>query len=129
MNRYLYNLRRRFMQLKQGAGSESVELPGKDTQDKLRKREIDLYGEELTALRRLYEKWVSREHWKLDSEAVPLVLGLDPEGNATIETEHQEQISALIEHARYCISHNLSLSAVNREQDMEQWQVIPAEFY
>ena len=30
------------------------------------------------ALQRLYEKWVVKDEWLLDDEAVPLLLGLDP---------------------------------------------------
>ena len=30
------------------------------------------------ALQRLYEKWVVKDKWLLDEEAVPLLLGLDP---------------------------------------------------
>jgi hypothetical protein len=37
------------------------------------------HNDDTFTLQRLYEKWVVKDEWLLDGEAVPLLLGLDPE--------------------------------------------------
>ena len=38
-----------------------------------------VYGQEKLSQQLFYEKWSTRDEWLLKDEAIPLVLGLDPE--------------------------------------------------
>ena len=128
MNKWLYKLEKIF---RKHPVDESRKDQGGLTglSDVLKRRELELYGEELYAQRRLYEKWVVRDRWNLATEAVPLVLGYDPEAAQEGDTEFDRLGNELYEHAKHCITHNLTLGALNREDSPENWEVSPTEFY
>ena len=129
MNKWLYKIRHYFnkRQSTRDLGNANNATPG--VSSLLKSRELDLYGEEVYAQRRLYEYWVARDRWKLEAEAIPLVLGYDPEKSGEYDEEYNKNAQELIEHAKNCIMHALSLNAINREDTPEHWEVRPAEFY
>ncbi len=88
------------------------------------------HGEDNLAAQQMYESWCVKEYWNLKGQAIPLSLGLDPEindwkGNEDIIV----RINEVFEHAIHCIEHNLSLSVRDTDQNINDWEVIPSEFY
>ncbi len=115
-----------------GESIDSHEVPEyrESTSVELREKEKALYGDDKLAKQRLFEKWSVKEQWLLKSEAIPLILGLDPETEDWKNNEEQEkEINDLFEHARHCINQGMSLSVIDQEQEENQWQVSPTEFY
>lgn len=98
--------------------------------DKFLQKIGEVYGEDKLKRQQLFEHWCVKDYWKLKAEAIPLSLGLDPHNTDWHDyTELQQQISDLFEHAIHCIEHNMSLTVRDLEQDKNDWQVIPSEFY
>lgn len=115
-----------------GTSIENHEVPEYKEISKLEMEEKvnAVYGDDELTKQRLFEKWAVKEQWILKSEAIPLVLGLDPENSDWQRNEQQtKEIDELFEHARTCINQGMSLSVIDKEQEEEQWQVTPAEFY
>lgn len=89
-----------------------------------------IHGEQALDLQLLYEKWAIKESWSLEYEAIPLLLGTDPEmsdqtvSNKEIENRKKE----LLNHATECISQNL-LQAADTEKEISCWRVSPVEIY
>ncbi|MDX1519788.1 MAG: hypothetical protein R3318_06655, partial [Gammaproteobacteria bacterium] len=129
MNKWIYKARQ-FLKKRTEVSPHGGEQYGSSRlSDALKSRELELSGEDVYAQRRLYERWSVKETWKLETEAVPLVLGYDPDRPETMEDEYRQLAQELLDHARHCISHNLSLRAVNAEQPEKDWEVAPTEFY
>ena len=61
-----------------GKKKEMPVISSSDTDNDLRQREKELFGEDRVRLQRLYEKWVVKETWLLHDEAIPLLLAIDP---------------------------------------------------
>jgi len=129
MNKLLYQVRQFFKNKRPVPGTKSAGSAASDISGRLKSRERHLVGEEMYEQRRLYERWVAKDGWTLETEAVPLVLGYDPEIPEALDEEYKKSARVLIEHARHCITHHLSLNAVNSEDPPEQWKVRPTEFY
>lgn len=129
MNKLLYKARQYFKNKSSDSEIKSAGSTASDISDRLKSRELHLHGEEMYEQRRLYERWVAKDGWTLETEAVPLVLGYDPEKPEALDEEYSLSARELIEHARHCITHKLSLNAVNSEDAPEHWKVRPTEFY
>ena len=88
------------------------------------------YHKNEIALQRLYEKWVTRETWRLRDQAIPLLFGLDPDSvHLTLtETELEPRFSNLWEHARQCVDQAL-LPVVNRQCNAAAWEAKPVDIY
>lgn len=72
----------------------------------------------------LYEYWFKRDTWLLRREAVPLLLGLDPE-----RVDHNEpEIAGLWETIRQSVEEG-SLTVFNRQAPVESWSVTPEAVY
>lgn len=128
MNKFVYKLRQYF---RNRNTPDNLETDHKSAElgSVLRSRAIAMVGEDVYEQRRLYEQFVSKDHWRLKDEAVYLVLGYDPEKLNELEDEALQSVHELYEHAKHCISQNLSLTAINQESEPEDWKVVPTEFY
>lgn len=88
------------------------------------------YGEEKLQQQLLYEHWAVKDTWHLRTEALPLLLGIDPDiytinDNSLAE---EEAIKGLWRHAIQCIKHGL-LQVTNKAQKADDWQVEPIDIY
>jgi len=130
MNKLFYKIRQS-LRKKSGASGDNVQARsnGSGVGDVLRSRAQQIYGEDVYEQRLLYEKWVARERWKLETEAIPLVFGFDPEHCDFHNDEYRRLADELAGHARHCIEHKLSLTAVNPAAEPADPEVRPAEFY
>ena len=93
-------------------------------------RSQELYGEEKLQQQLLYEHWAVKNTWHLRTEALPLLLGMDPDKykmNDNSLTE-EEAIKGLWCHAIQCIEHGLLL-VTNKAQKADDWQVEPIAIY
>lgn len=99
------------------------------TQD-IGRRFREIYGEEKLQQQLLYERWAVKDTWHLRTEALPLLLGMDPDkykkNNNSLADE--EAIKGLWRHATQCIEHGL-LHVTNRAQKTANWQVEPIDIY
>lgn len=109
-----------------GKGSKPVAVdgPGED----IREREAAIYGQERIDLQRLYERWVSRPAWLLKSQALPLLLGRDPEGRVG-DDDYMDQVNELWAHAQECVKKRLLKLENSDTEDPEKWEVSPAVIY
>jgi len=66
----------------------------------------------------------------LQTEGIPLLLGIDPDNDKSgVATEDREaEINELWQHARHCVEHDL-LSVMNPEHPPTEWRVVPAVLY
>ena len=88
------------------------------------------YGKHQILEQQFYEKWCTKDRWNLKDEAVPIVLGLDPNNNEWSKDKTlSEKTNELYQHALHCIHHDLSLSVIDKEAEENLWQVTPVEFY
>ncbi len=98
--------------------------------DDIRFREKQIFGEDKLQQQRLYEKWVSKQSWLLQSEGIPLLQGKDPQAvndkSETVDYKHEH--NDLWEHAKKCVEQNL-LCVSNRENSPETWEVSPTDLY
>lgn len=89
-----------------------------------------VYGEAKLEKQQLYERWSVKDHWNLKAEAIPLVLGFDPqEDEYENNLQRNKEIEDLFSHAKKCIRQERSLTVKNLSEEEDQWQVVPAEFY
>lgn len=90
----------------------------------------ELYGEEKLQQQLLYERWAVKDTWHLRTEALPLLLGLDPDKYTMNDDSlvEEEAIKGLWRHAGQCIEHGL-LQVTNRAQAAEDWRVEPLVIY
>lgn len=88
------------------------------------------HGENNLATQQMYEAWCVKDYWNLQQQAIPLSIGLDPELTDWQDNpEIKSRINEIYEHAVHCIEHNLSLSVRDKDQDKNNWEIVPAEFY
>ncbi len=95
--------------------------------DKLR----SIYGNQFLDLTIMYERWAMKDTWLLETEAIPLLLGIDPEkAEETYKNnvELNEKKNELHIHATDCINQQL-LKVLNSECDSGTWRVIPVDIY
>ena len=114
-----------------GKKKEMPVITSSDTGNDLRQREKELFGEDRVKLQRLFEKWVVRESWLLHDEAIPLLLGIDPESRERFRDNENEtgmDVREMGEHARHCIEQGL-LPVINMESPEKEWRVKPVEVY
>ena len=91
----------------------------------------EAYFDEGTLKRqRLYEKWVCKEIWCLESEGIPLLLGQDPQSIMAItdSSEYRQDHDELWSHAKRCAEKDL-LHVINRDCSPETWKIKPADLY
>ncbi len=102
----------------------------RDNSKSMRKKEMDIYGEERITQQKLYEKWVVKSSWDLHTEAIPLLLSIDPEkySVSSLADGREEKYQDLREHAQYCVGKGL-LAVLNQEQPAEEWMVKPIDVY
>lgn len=91
-------------------------------------RENRIYDSEQLSLQKLYEKWLSKDKWLLHKEGIPLLLGINPDKNESMNGESLDKREELWIHAQDCIEKKL-LSVLNREQVANEWEVAPADLY
>ena len=100
------------------------------SEDDIRSREKEIFGEDKLQQQRLYEKWVSQQSWLLQSEGIPLLLGLDPQAVNDISKsiDDEQERNDLWDHAKKCVEQNL-LPVSNRDNSPETWEVSPIDLY
>jgi hypothetical protein len=99
-----------------------------NTQD-LSLRLRDIYGNEKLQQQLLYERWAIKDSWHLRTEALPLLLGMDPDKYQRNEySQAEDTIKELGQHAVQCIEQGL-LHVTNRAQKTDDWQVEPLDIY
>lgn len=103
---------------------------GEPVKDSSTAREKVYFNEDTLRQQRLYERWVCRESWLLQSEGIPLLLGKDPQCNTVrIDLDRYSQdYNDLWGHAKRCVEQNL-LPVLNRQNMPEAWEIIPADLY
>lgn len=89
----------------------------------------NIYGREKIELQILYENWVVKDTWLLKHEAMPLLLGVNPESNIkSLPSDVQNNIEQLWVHAKNCVDQGL-LRLINPEKDWKDWRVNPLDIY
>ncbi len=79
----------------------------------------------------LYERWLMQPVWRLREEAIPLLLGIDPEASARGGvvpglTEAQDRVWAAVHAA---VTEGRGPQVIDSGQDPEHWCVEPADLY
>lgn len=92
----------------------------------MQQRENHVYDAEHLALQKLYEKWLYKEDWLLYKEAIPLLLGIDPD--CAKKDEYAIEIEELWKHAKDCVEKKM-LSVLNQTQPADDWAVLPVDLY
>jgi len=85
---------------------------------------MPLYNDDNFALQRLYEKWVVKDEWLLNEEAVPLLMGIDPESDID-----NAKCQALRENVRSAIDQNQLNILHNKVGEDTIHKVKPATIY
>lgn len=96
----------------------------------IQEKEKHVYGENSITQQKLYEKWAIKKSWHLKNQAIPLLLGIDPENlfvSSKDEVTEQKHLD-LCKHAQHCVEQGL-LSVINRESPIDEWQVEPIDIY
>ena len=90
----------------------------------------EIYGEEKLQQQLLYERWAVKDTWRLRTEALPLLLGMDPDKYKKNDDSlaEEEAIKGLWQHAAQCIEHGL-LPVTNKAQKTGDWRVEPLDIY
>lgn len=91
-------------------------------------KETALYTKENIDRQRLYEKWIRKESWLLKTEAIPLLLGLDPERPPAEQIDDDLQLN-LWAHAKKCVEKGLLTPVTNSNKQADEWSVSPAVIY
>ena len=96
----------------------------------MRQKEKDVYGEDRITQQKLYEKWAVKPSWRLKSQAIPLLLSMDPEKYSTSYCDEvtKQKYQELWEHAQHCVEQEL-LFILNRERPAEEWEAKPIDVY
>ena len=117
---------------KRVAGKNQDKQTGTDepVKDSSTAREKVYFDEETLRQQRLYERWVCREIWLLQSEGIPLLLGKDPQCNTDRVDfdQYKRDYNDLWGHAKRCVEQNL-LPVLNRQNIPEAWEIRPADLY
>lgn len=94
-------------------------------------REIEVYGAEQVAESRLFERWASLESWLLRDQAIPLLLGVDPEHPDRLrdDPELKQRASELWQHAMRCVRDRLGLRVLDGAREPGEWRVAPSDLY
>ena len=92
----------------------------------MREKEKYVYGEDRIAKQKLYEKWAVKESWHLISQAIPLLLSLDPEDYSDSDIDKKSQ--DLWVHAQHCVEQGL-LIVINKESPADKWEAKPLDVY
>ena len=100
-----------------------------NNQTGINQRLKEIYGSEKIELQLLYERWVARESWLLQREALPLLYGLDPESTTKLaDPELKKNMDELWIHACACVEQGL-LKVNNHETDAGYWRCNPVDVY
>ncbi|MGH8601420.1 MAG: hypothetical protein ACREXR_01170 [Gammaproteobacteria bacterium] len=80
---------------------------------------------------KLYERWLRQDEWRVRSEALPLLLGVEPaqwpELIAGLELE--PQIEGAWDALKACIARAQFPPLIGTQREEEQWGVHPLDFY
>ena len=110
-----------------GSKNNKVRVENETTMS-ITEREVQVYGQEKISTRRLYEQWACKETWMLYNEAIPLLLGIEPDKKIDVDDERKNEIEELFLHAQDCVNKKL-LSVINSEKNEKEWQVRPIDLY
>jgi hypothetical protein len=93
-------------------------------------KEMDIYGEDRITQQKLYEKWAVKSSWHLNTEAIPLLLSMDPEkySASSSSDESKQKYEDLREHAQHCVEQGL-LPILNHERSADEWIAKPIDVY
>lgn len=96
----------------------------------MRQKEMDIYGEDRITQQKLYEKWAVKSSWHLNTEAIPLLLSMDPEkySVSSFADASEQKYQDLREHAQHCVEQGL-LPILNQERSAEEWIAKPIDVY
>jgi hypothetical protein len=94
----------------------------------MKEREKLVYDTERLRLQKLYEKWLCKETWVIQTEGIPLLLGINPDSPVAIDNNDATKVQDLWEHAHGCIQKNI-LSVINIEKPSGEWEIKPVELY
>jgi len=96
----------------------------------MRQREKAIYGEDIINQQKLYEKWAVKTSWHLKSQAIPLLISMDPERYSDDEFDEvtRKKHQDLWEHAQHCVKQDL-LFVLNRENPVDEWEAKPVDVY
>lgn len=131
------NLRKYFKSINPFGQSVAVENSQTEQQasnsgnsENMRQKEIDIYGEERITQQKLYEKWAVKSSWHLHTEAIPILLSIDPEkySVSSFADEREQKYQNLREHAQHCVAQGL-LPVLNQERPAEEWIAKPIDVY
>ena len=98
--------------------------------ENMRQREMDIYGEDRIMQQKLYEKWAVKLSWHLNTEAIPLLLSMDPEKYSVSSSanDSEQKYQDLREHAQHCVEQGL-LPVLNQERPADEWIAKPIDVY
>ena len=131
------NLRKYFKNINPFGQFEAVENSQTEQQasnsgnsENMRQKEMDIYGEERITRQKLYEKWAVKSSWHLNTEAIPILLSIDPEkySVSSFADEREQKYRDLREHAQHCVEQGL-LPVLNQERSAEEWIAKPIDVY
>ena len=91
-------------------------------------REYKIYGEDKLTLQKLYEKWSCKDKWLLYDEGIPLLFGIEPGTNESLDDELSGKIEDLWVHAQSCVNKKL-LFVLNTDKPEGEWEVRPVDLY
>ena len=96
----------------------------------MRQREKAIYGEDRISQQKLYEKWAVKTSWHLKSQAIPLLISMDPERYSDSDSDEvtEKKYQDLWEHAQHCVEQDLLL-VLNRESPADEWEAKPIDVY
>jgi hypothetical protein len=96
----------------------------------MRQKEMGIYGENRITQQKLYEKWAVKSSWHLNTEAIPLLLSMDPEKYLAPSStdESKQKYEDLREHAQHCVEQGL-LPVLNQERPADEWIAKPIDVY
>lgn len=103
-------------------------VPDSSPKISMREREDKFYGGGALFFQKLYEKWSCRDKWLLYDEGIPLLFGLAPDADESLDEEVINKIESLWEHAQECVQKKL-LSVINMDKPETEWEVRPLDLY
>ena len=77
----------------------------------------------------LYEKWASKEYWYIKDQAIPLLIGVDPDSFSDCKDKEKISRSQIIwQHIQDCVKQNLLIIG-NQDCPPNEWKGSPINIY
>jgi len=91
-------------------------------------KEIAFYSNEHIEVQRLYERWICKKSWLLKDQAIPLLLGQDPDIDNN-EDKFNSMHEELWLHVKTCAEKGLLAPLINQQDESDKWEVSPEVIY